>query len=153
MFTVKRLAILSLCIVAVAGFLIWQRLTINRTAAELVRVNEQLTIANHRAAGLRDQLQAVIDDADANDNAQAGLRNDLADAETLLASRQKTIERLKHENQQLKDWADGPLPADVIRLRQRPAVTGAAEYRAWLSETNGLSPAGDQPTNERTNAE
>lgn len=37
-----------------------------------------------------------------------------------LAQRERVIEALKHENQQLREWADQPLPDAARRLRERP---------------------------------
>ncbi|EFC7082301.1 hypothetical protein CS072_003838 [Escherichia coli] len=67
----------------------------------------------------------------------------LADASqtisTLLRQRQHRIEELKRENEDLRRWADTPLPADIIRLRKRPALTGGMAYRQWLSASDAVS--------------
>jgi LysB family phage lysis regulatory protein len=52
----------------------------------------------------------------------------------LLHQRQNRIEELKRENEYLRLWADTLLPSDVVRLRERPAITGGAAYREWLSK-------------------
>jgi LysB family phage lysis regulatory protein len=57
---------------------------------------------------------------------------------TLLRTRQHRIEELKHENDDLRRWADTPLPADIIRLRERPALAGGAAYREWLSQSDAV---------------
>lgn len=59
----------------------------------------------------------------------------------LLRDRQRTIEELKRENEDLRRWADTPLPDPVVRLRQRPALAGGESYREWLSQNHPL-PAG-----------
>jgi LysB family phage lysis regulatory protein len=59
----------------------------------------------------------------------------------LLRDRQRTIEELKRENEDLRRWADTPLPDPVVRLRQRPALAGGESYREWLSQSHPL-PAG-----------
>ena len=33
-----------------------------------------------------------------------------------------------------------PLPADIIRLRDRPALAGGAAYREWLSQSDAVPP-------------
>ncbi|EEJ9060677.1 LysB family phage lysis regulatory protein, partial [Salmonella enterica subsp. enterica serovar Anatum] len=58
----------------------------------------------------------------------------------LLRSRQRRIEELKRENEDLRRWADTPLPADIIRLRERPALAGGAAYREWLSQIDAVPP-------------
>lgn len=57
------------------------------------------------------------------------------------ATRADTIKRLKRENAELSAWADRPLPDPVIRLLQRPALTGAADYQAHLSGPEPLPTA------------
>lgn len=59
---------------------------------------------------------------------------------TLLRNRQHRIEELKRENEDLRRWADTPLPADIIRLRERPSLAGGTAYREWLSQSDALQP-------------
>lgn len=59
----------------------------------------------------------------------------------LLRDRQRKIEELKRENEDLRRWADTRLPDPVVRLRQRPAFAGGESYCEWLSENHPL-PAG-----------
>lgn len=91
------------------------------------------------------QLIALALTANANNQAQAQLRQQVASADQLLAQRNSQIKRLYRENETLRRWADTPLPDDIIRLRQRPAFTGAADYRQWLSEGHSLPVSGSQP--------
>ncbi|HEK6320509.1 TPA: LysB family phage lysis regulatory protein [Yersinia enterocolitica] len=91
------------------------------------------------------QLIAPALTANANNQAQAQLRQQVASAEQLLAQRNNQIKRLYRENETLRQWADTPLPDDIIRLRQRPAFTGAADYRQWLSEGHSVPVSGNQP--------
>ncbi|MCY1513718.1 phage lysis regulatory protein, LysB family [compost metagenome] len=81
--------------------------------------------------------------------AQRKLREDQADSNRLLARRKQEIEDLRYENALFKAWADQFLPDDVRRLRERPAIVGAAEYRAWLSGGDPVRPAGDQPADQQ----
>lgn len=85
--------------------------------------------------------------ANANNQAQARLRQQVASADQLLAQRNSQLKRLYRENETLRRWADTPLPDDIIRLRQRPALTGAADYRQWLSEGHSVPVSGGKPTN------
>ncbi|HDL7146164.1 TPA: LysB family phage lysis regulatory protein [Yersinia enterocolitica] len=91
------------------------------------------------------QLIALALTADANNQAQAQLRQQVASADQLLAQRNSQIKRLYRENETLRRWADTPLPDDIIRLRQRPAFTGAADYRQWLPEGHGLPVSSSKP--------
>ncbi|CNF41178.1 putative regulatory protein [Yersinia rohdei] len=90
------------------------------------------------------QLIALALTANANNQAQAQLRQQVASADHLLAQRNSQIKRLYRENETLRRWADTPLPDDIIRLRQRPAITGAANYRQWLSESHTLPVSGSR---------
>ncbi|HDV7158933.1 TPA: Rz-like lysis system protein LysB [Yersinia enterocolitica] len=93
------------------------------------------------------QLITLALTANANNQAQAQLRQQVASADQLLAQRNSQIKRLYRENETLRRWADTPLPDDIIRLRRRPALTGATDYRQWLSESHSLPVSGSQPTN------
>ncbi|OWF78897.1 Rz-like lysis system protein LysB [Yersinia rohdei] len=90
------------------------------------------------------QLIALALTANANNQAQAQLRQQVASTDQLLAQRNSRIKRLYRENETLRRWADTPLPDDIIRLRQRPALAGAADYRQWLSEGHTLPVSGGQ---------
>ncbi|EOY0214584.1 TPA: hypothetical protein LHY86_001072 [Salmonella enterica subsp. enterica serovar Dublin] len=70
---------------------------------------------------------------------QARLYAEAEQTSALLRQRQHRIEELKRENEDLRRWADTPLPADIIRLRERPALTGGAAYRQWLSASDAVS--------------
>jgi LysB family phage lysis regulatory protein len=65
-----------------------------------------------------------------------------------LRNRQLQIEELTRENEDLRAWFDTELPVVARRLRERPAITGAAAYQDWLSRRDALhavsNPAADQ---------
>ncbi len=77
--------------------------------------------------------------------AQTDLRQLQARLQQGLADRERTIENLKRENRDLQHWADQPLPPPAHRLRQRPALTGAAAYHQWLSGSTALHPSSNNP--------
>ncbi|MGE8568008.1 MAG: hypothetical protein ACN6PV_16155 [Achromobacter sp.] len=52
------------------------------------------------------------------------------------------IERLKNENPEVRSWADSLLPDPIARLRERPAITGAADYAEYLRTRDAVHPAG-----------
>ncbi|CAN7192518.1 Rz-like lysis system protein LysB [Trinickia sp. LjRoot230] len=60
-----------------------------------------------------------------------------------LARSESDFEALKHENETLRAWADSPLPDDVIRLYERPAVIGADEYDAAMRARHALHASRD----------
>ncbi|OCZ76569.1 hypothetical protein A7P25_22400 [Achromobacter xylosoxidans] len=64
------------------------------------------------------------------------------DFRNALDQRTFDLERLKNENPQVRSWADAVLPDPVARLRQRPALTGAAAYAEYLRTRDPVQPAG-----------
>ncbi|MGN7441167.1 Rz-like lysis system protein LysB [Pseudomonas lactis] len=78
-------------------------------------------------------------------DAQSNLRVQQDQLRQGLAKRERTIEDLKRENAELRYWADQPLPDAARRLRERPALTGAAAYRDWLSGRGAVPTTSDQP--------
>lgn len=80
---------------------------------------------------------------------QAKLLKLQSELRTGLANRERLIEDLKHENDELRLWADRPLPDAARRLRQRPAFTGADAYRQWMSSSSAVPAAGDGADEER----
>ncbi|QIZ50683.1 Rz-like lysis system protein LysB [Dickeya zeae] len=105
----------------------------------------QQTALNEKSS----QLTALSEQAERSNIEQARLRDMATDTQEALSERQKMIVRLQHENEALKRWADSELPADIIRLRQRPALSGGRAYREWLSQTDSLPVSTSQPTNQR----
>ena len=81
--------------------------------------------------------------------AQSTLRLQKDQLHQSLAKRERTIEELKRENAELRNWAAQLLPDAARRLRDRPAITGAAAYRDWLSGRGSVPPAGDRPAQQR----
>ncbi|NWN46904.1 LysB family phage lysis regulatory protein [Pseudomonas sp. MAFF 301514] len=108
-----------------------------KTAAKTAREDADRNLATVNT--LTDTLKQERD-------AQSLLRSQQDQLRLGLAKRERTIEELKRENDELRNWADQPLPDAARRLRQRPALTGAAAYRDWLSGRDALRAAGDQPT-------
>lgn len=125
----------SLVWVIVAALLVTCGVQTHRLAgARQALIDQQAAEATIKSG----QLIALALTANANNQAQAQLRQQVASTDQLLAQRNSQIKRLYRENETLHRWADAPLPDDIIRLRQRPAFTGAADYRQWLSESHPL---------------
>ena len=144
--TTLRLALYGVALLGALALLIWaqeQRITLANKNTELAIqdakaaldvADRNLTTANI----LRTTLQQERD-------AQATLRTQQDQLRQGLAKREQTIEALKRENAELRNWAAQPLPDAARRLRERPALSGADAYRQWLSGRSAVSPAGDQP--------
>ncbi len=130
----------------------------------LIWVQEtRIDVAEGKTERAQDAAKTARDDADRNlktantladtlkqeREAQSTLRGQQDQLRQSLAKRERTIEELKRENEELRNWADQPLPDAARRLRERPALTGAAAYRDWLSGRGPVPPAGDKPPQQR----
>ncbi|ROM80511.1 peptidase [Pseudomonas brassicacearum] len=139
-----RQALYGFALLASIGLLIWgqsQRIEVADKNAELA--NQAASTARDRATrseATAAQLQASLQE---ERTAQAKLRSVQDQLRQGLATRQRKIEDLKRENDELRLWADQPLPDAARRMRERPAITGAAAYRDWMSGRGALHPVGD----------
>lgn len=141
-----RQALYGFALVGALALLIWgqqQRIDVAEGQAELAQqtaktaredADRNLATANTLTATLKQEREA-----------QGTLRAQQDQLRQSLAKRERTIEELKRENDDLRKWADQPLPDAARRLRERPAFTGAAAYRDWLSGRGAVPPAGDKP--------
>lgn len=121
--------------VVLAGLLWWLNNAshiIEMQGTELVSKTQQLTEKNSQLIGL-----SIL--TETNSREQTRLYAAAEDTAALLRSRQYWIRELKSENEDLRRWADNPLPADITRLRERPAIAGGAAYRKWLSRSDAVS--------------
>lgn len=125
-------AVLALMLAAL-GWQSWRLNTANHTietqGAALKSKAQELTKKNSQLIGL-----SIL--TETNSREQMRLYAAAEQTSALLRNRQHRIEELKRENVDLRRWADTPLPADVIRLRERPALAGGAAYREWLSQSD-----------------
>ena len=106
--------------------------------SDLKAANDKAVEAERREKTKDGVIDTLTGELDAQANAAATLQRQLGDLTITAATRADTIKRLKRENAELKDWAARPLPAAVVGLLQRPALTGAADYQAHLSRPGTL---------------
>ena len=141
-----RQALYGVALLASIALLIWgqsQRIEVADIRAE--QADQAASAARDRATRSEEtaaQLQTSLQKERAAQTKLRGVQDQLRQG---LAARQRTIQDLKRENAELRLWADQPLPDAARRVRQRPAITGAAAYRDWLSGRGALHPVGDQP--------
>ena len=64
-----------------------------------------------------------------------------------LSSQRAETRRLQSEVQEIKEWANNALPADIVRLRQRPAITGAGIYSERVPPSGTVRIESQQSTN------
>lgn len=135
----RTTALLLVLVLAVAGWLKWQVVALGDRLDETQRENGRIS------AALTDTRMAITTlQVAARQLAQEeqSLRNDLNNAHRLALTREQKIQRLLNENQTLRDWFNTVLPADVVRLHQRPDFIGAADYLHWLSDGEPVSDTG-----------
>jgi LysB family phage lysis regulatory protein len=144
--TTLRQILYGLALLAALGVLFWTQHL--RTQAE----NATAALATNRQRQTEEKVErqattiATLNDTLTEQRqAQTALQETQAKLRQGLATRQLQIEELKRENQELRQWADQPLPAAARRLRQRPAITGATGYRDWLSRRDALHPERSGP--------
>lgn len=144
--SILRQVLYGVALLGVLALMIWgqqQRIEVAKGQAELA--NAVAKTAREDA----DRSQAAVDTLTATlkqeRDAQSALRTEQDLLRQGLAIRARTIEELKRENAELRDWAAQPLPDAARRLRERPALTGAAAYRDWLSGRGAVRATGDQP--------
>ncbi len=113
--------------------------------SDLNAANDKAVEAERREKTKDGAIDTLTGELDAQATAAAQLQHQLGDLTITAATRADTIKRLKRENAELKEWADRPLPDAVVRLLQRPALTGAADYQDHLYSPGALPTAGSQP--------
>ena len=142
-----RQALYGFALLGALALLIWgQQQRIDVAEGQTERANDAVKTARKdadRNLATATTLTATLKQEREN---QSALRAQQDQLRLALAKRARTIEELKRENDELRDWAAQPLPDAARRLRERPAITGAAAYRDWLSGRSTVRPAGDQPT-------
>ena len=145
-----RQALYGLALLGALALLIWGQ-------------QQRIEAADGRTERAMDATKTAREDADRNlatantltatleqeRDAQSALRAQQDLLRQGLAKRERTIEELKRENAELRNWADQPLPDAARRLRERPALTGADAYRDWLSGRGAVPPSSDQPPQQR----
>ncbi|WP_312153177.1 Rz-like lysis system protein LysB [Lelliottia nimipressuralis] len=131
----RALAVMLALVLAAMG---WQSWRLNNARHTIETQGEQLATKTQALAKKNSQLIGLSILTETNGREQMRLYAAAEQTATLLRTRQHRIEELKRENEDLRHWADTPLPADIIRLRERPALTGGAAYREWLSQSNSV---------------
>lgn len=136
----------ALALLATLAWALWvQTLRLDAAQARIDQYTSLLDQSKEQTRQLASHANRLAVALSEERTAQASLRNTQNLLRQGLTDREQQIEALKRENSDLRAWADQPLPGPARRLRQRPAITGAAAYRAWLSGSGALRPASDQP--------
>jgi LysB family phage lysis regulatory protein len=118
----------------------WQSWRLNSASHIIETQKSALKGKADELAKKNSQLISLSILTETNSREQTRLYAAAEDTRSLLHQRQNRIEELKRENEDLRRWADTLLPADVVRLRERPSLTGGAAYREWLSKGDAVPP-------------
>ncbi|HFF8549469.1 TPA: Rz-like lysis system protein LysB [Kluyvera cryocrescens] len=130
--------ILAAVVVLVLVLLGWQSWQLSKARQTIELQGRDLEASKEKQARASSQLIALSILTETNNREQARLYAAAEESTALLRQRQRRIEELKRENEELRRWSDTSLPPDVIRMRERPALAGGAAYREWLSESNAM---------------
>lgn len=136
----------TLALLAALAWAVWvQTLRLDAAQARVDQYTSLLDQSKEQTRQLASHANRLAVALSEERTAQASLRTTQNLLRQGLTDREQQIEVLKRENSDLRAWADQPLPEPARRLRQRPAIVGAAAYRAWLSGSGALRPAFEQP--------
>lgn len=145
-----RQALYGIALVGALALLIWvQETRIDVAEGKTERAQDAATTARDDADRSLETAKTLADTLKQERENQGVLRTQQDLLRQGLAKRERTIEELKRENSELRDWAAQLLPNAARRLRERPAITGASAYRDWLSGRGAVPPSGDQPAQQR----
>lgn len=141
-----RQALYGLALLGALSLIIWgQQQRINAAENKIKLAAKEATDARKDADRNLETANTLIATLKQERDVQSNLRVQQDQLRQGLAKRERTIEDLKRENAELRNWADQPLPDAARRLRERPALTGAAAYRDWLSGRGTVPTTSDQP--------
>ena len=142
-----RQALYGIALLGALALLIWgQQQRIDAAESKAARANDAAKTAREDANRNLATVSTLTTTLQQERESQSALRAQQDQLRQALAKRARTIEELKRENDELRDWAVQPLPDAARWLRERPALTGAAAYSDWLSGRGAVPAASDKPS-------
>lgn len=129
-----KLLVAGIAVIAIGA--LWLRLNVvveQRDGARAARDQAWRDSAQRQVAidALQGQLERLAAQQVASGKRQAALEREAS-------QRQVKIRTLENEHAETKRWSDSSLPDDVVRMQQRPAVTGSADYLEYVRSTRAL---------------
>lgn len=135
----------ALIAAGVSGLAVWgAQQSLEAGKAKSALAAERLQVVQERSDRQAATIVRLGGEVQAERAAQASLRLTQNQLRQDLAASLNQIQELEHENAELADWSRQPMPVAARRLRERPAITGAAGYRQWLSSRRALQPASSE---------
>lgn len=132
---------IALLLTALA-FTAWRFSVANKDLGEAQRTIGTLS------AGLDSRDKAIVrlnSEAREGQKREAALRLLMTRASAGALARERHIQRETDAKPELRAWSAVALPADVIRLHQRPAFASAGDYLDWLPTRDKLPVSGKRP--------
>ena len=137
--TTARQLIYGLALAAALCLLIWiQQQRIDTTQAQADLATERLKTAQQRNARQAATITRLSGEVATQRLDQLALQQTLSYLRQAQATDQLKKKERRREDPTHATWAAQPLPDAARRLHQRPAITGAAGYRQWLSSRDAL---------------
>lgn len=137
--TIARQLLYGLALVGALCLLIWvQQQRIEAAQAQADLASERLQTAQQRNANQATTITRLTSEVAAQRLDQQALQLTIADLRQAHATDQLKKKERRREDPTHATWAAQPLPDAARRLHQRPAITGAAGYRQWLSSRDAL---------------
>ncbi len=137
--TIARQLLYGLALVAALCLLIWmQQQRIDTAQAQADRATERLQTTQQRNARQAATITRLTGEVATQRLDQFALQQALGDLRQAHATDQLKKKERRREDPTHATWAAQPLPDAARRLHQRPAITGGAGYRQWLSSRDAL---------------
>lgn len=137
--TTARQLLYGLALVAALCLLIWmQQQRIDTAQAQADLATERLQTAQQRNARQAATITRLTGEVATQRLDQFALQQTLSDLRQGHATDQLKKKERRREDPTHATWAAQPLPDAARRLHHRPAITGAAGYRQWLSSRDAL---------------
>ncbi len=137
----RTFCVVIAALLALSALLGWK---LSRTLKQVGEQKKTVADLGEKLREKNSQLIALNLIARANDNLQQQLQHTNDNLRVASAVRQKDIQEAIREDEKAAGWADEPLPDSIIRLQRRPAITGAAGYQYFLSQSNAMHADGKQ---------
>jgi LysB family phage lysis regulatory protein len=105
------------------------------------RAADRITTLEQRSARQAASIVRLGGELAAHRATQQAMQTAQADVRQQHATSQIQKQEIRRNDPSFSDWGSQPLPGAARRLHERPSLTGADSYRAWMSRRNALQPA------------
>lgn len=123
----------SLLLATVVATVMWAQYRQLAVQKELITMHETTT------ADLLANVDALISANEDSSQLMLSLMQSQQRIQQNLTTRQTEIRRLQIDVEEIRAWADRPLPDAVVRMRQRPALIGSEAHSALMPTSDAMS--------------